>query len=215
MAFTKIIRFRLINIKFYLFRNGMPKIQDLFPPSRITDLRIKNYVDDSLEVVLTWTAPGGDFNVGSAERYRITGYANRTAATTKDGGYTDDAGIPVHESEIPRPRPSGTAQECRVTLPWPNQILYFSVVAVDDAGNVGPASNLVPAFVRRLVTLPPVDLLAGTRNNTSAALPSSVLDAFEDNLLVYIVAGCVTGIVLIVIIVILVSLRNVVKNHIL
>ena len=34
-----------------------------------------------------------------------------------------------------------------------------------------------------------------------------VLQVFEDNLLVYIVAGCVTGIVLIVLIVILVSLR--------
>ena len=45
------------------------------------------------------------------------------------------------------------------------------------------------------------------RNLTDPSLPSSVLEVFEDNLMVYIIAGCITGIILIILIVILISLR--------
>ena len=54
---------------------------DVFPPSRIFDLSLaeKNiregmYSNNSMEVSLTWTSPGGDYNSGAATRYIIIGY---------------------------------------------------------------------------------------------------------------------------------------------
>ena len=45
---------------------------DYFPPSRITDLKLKNYVNRTLYATLEWTAPGDDYNIGRAFRYVFT-----------------------------------------------------------------------------------------------------------------------------------------------
>ena len=185
----------------FFIRNGMPKSQDLFPPSRVTDLRVKTYddADGRLDVVVAWTAPGGDFNIGSALRYRIVGVKDKntplpTAAPRQSSGNISAAAsvidvrkggggatfeVPI--GEVPRPRPAGTLQECRVTLPAPNQIFHLSILALDEAGNVSPASNLVPVFIRRLILLAPADPLAAAaaasdgKNTSAAVMPSSVL----------------------------------------
>merc|ERR1711899_477112 len=52
---------------------------------------------------------------------------------------------------------------------------------------------------------PKADLRQG--NMSAASLPSTVLEAFEDNLMVYIISGCITGIALIILLVIVISLR--------
>lgn len=186
----------------FFIRNGVPAIQDIFPPSRITDLRVEDYMKDDLEVVLTWSAPGGDFNTGSAAKYEIRSYTSRVGLT--DGNFSV-VGIPVHEGSVPAPGPSGTQELCSVALPWANEMFYYGVVAVDQWDNRGPVSNLVPVFIREVVVASEGAL---ARNmSTATSLPSSVLEVFEDNLMVYIIAGCVTGIVLIILIVILISLR--------
>ncbi|KAM6167936.1 calcium-activated chloride channel regulator 4-like [Erethizon dorsatum] len=45
-----------------------PSSIDLYPPNQITDL---DATFDSENITLTWTAPGGDFDVGNAQRYII------------------------------------------------------------------------------------------------------------------------------------------------
>ena len=143
----------------YFIRDGVPVMSDLFPPSRITDLRVASGKSDvtassgpgtgsaaptGLETVLLWTAPGGDFNVGPpAARYEIRCYTGREALSEAN---FSRSGIPVHEVAVPAPMPPGTAESALVSLPWPNEIFYYGIVAVDEAGNRGPVSNLVAAF---------------------------------------------------------------------
>ncbi|XP_007463328.1 PREDICTED: calcium-activated chloride channel regulator 4-like [Lipotes vexillifer] len=51
---------------------NLPSLPDVFPPSRITDLKATS---DEDEISLTWTAPGDDFDVGKVQKYiiRISG----------------------------------------------------------------------------------------------------------------------------------------------
>ena len=184
----------------FFIRNGLPRIEDIFPPSRITDLRVEpGKGSEGLQVVLGWTAPGGNFNQGTADRYQIRAYTNRADATN-----SSRSGVLVHEGSVPRPGPAGSVEQCAVTLPLANQIFWYGVVAVDAADNHGPLSNLVPVMTRELVLEAQA---SSTKNLTGIALHPSVLEVFEDNLMVYIIAGCVTGIILIILIVILISLR--------
>lgn len=187
----------------FFIRDGVPKIQDIFPPSRITDLRVHEYVQDSLEVVLSWSAPGEDYNTGAAARYSIRSSSDRDLLAN---GNFSLSGIPIHDSLIPKPELAGSQQFCTVTLPWGNEIFYYGIMAIDDGENTSPVSNLVSVFARELV-IASEGSIGRNLTGSPGSLPSTVLEVFEDNLLVYIIAGCITGIVLIVLIVILISLR--------
>ena len=52
----------------------------------------------------------------------------------------------------PVPVDYGERQTCRVAVPWENEVFYYAVVAVDDAGNRGPISNVVSAYVYKVST---------------------------------------------------------------
>ena len=194
----------------YFLRGGVPKMQDIFPPSRISDLHLAQYEDNEMENLnstllarLTWTAPGGDLTSGRASGYEIRCYTNRESLSENSFSQT---GIPVHASAVPRPGQTGTQDFATVTLPWANEVFYYGVVALDEDGNRSPVSNLVPVFAREAPTpAPQADLRQG--NMSAASLPSTVLEAFEDNLMVYIISGCITGIALIILLVIVISLR--------
>ena len=194
----------------YFLRGGVPKMQDIFPPSRISDLHLAQYEDNEMENMnstllarLTWTAPGGDLTSGRASGYEIRCYTNRESLS--EGSFSQ-TGIPVHASAVPRPGQAGTQDFATVTLPWANEVFYYGVVALDEDGNRSPVSNLVPVFAREAPTpAPKADLRQG--NMSAASLPSTVLEAFEDNLMVYIISGCITGIALIILLVIVISLR--------
>lgn len=187
----------------YLLQGGLPRMQDIFPPSRTSDLSLVSYPNSSLVARLAWTAPGGDLTTGQAAAYQIRCYTNREALA-EDTFST--AGIPVHTSALPRPGPAGTREQVDVVLPWTNELFYYGLVATDLEGNRSPVSNLVPVFAREAPSTPPqAELRRG--NMSAASLPSTVLEAFEDNLMVYIISGCITGIALIILLVIVLSLR--------
>ena len=187
----------------YFLRGGIPRMQDIFPPARVSDLRLVQYGNSSLAASLAWTAPGGDLSSGQATAYEIRCYTNRESLTEAS---FQNSGIPVHASAVPRPGPAGTVETTTVTLPWANEVFFYGVVAVDEEGNRSPVSNLLPVFAREAPTVAPqAELRHG--NLSTASLPSTVLEAFEDNLMVYIISGCVTGIALIVLLVIVISLR--------
>ena len=48
----------------YFVVNGQPEMDDVFPPSRTTDLSVLDFVNNTLYATLRWSAPGGDFNQG-------------------------------------------------------------------------------------------------------------------------------------------------------
>ena len=187
----------------YFLRGGVPRMQDIFPPARISDLHLVSYGPAPLLASLSWTAPGGDLSTGQAASYEIRCYTNRESLGEASFSQT---GIPVHASAVPRPAPAGAQETTALTLPWANEVFYYGVVAVDEEGNRSPVSNLVPVFAREApAPAPQAEQRQG--NLTSSSLPDTVLEAFEDNLMVYIISGCVTGIALIVLLVIVISLR--------
>ena len=142
----------------YLLQGGLPRMQDIFPPSRTSDLSLVSYPNSSLVARLAWTAPGGDLTTGQAAAYQIRCYTNREALA-EDTFST--AGIPVHTSALPRPGPAGTREQVDVVLPWTNELFYYGLVAID----------------------------------------------LEDNMMTYISSGCITGIALIILPVVVLSLR--------
>lgn len=48
---------------------GFTPGQDLFPPNRVQDLRVKVTSLNESSVVLTWTAPGDDLDTGTGKKY--------------------------------------------------------------------------------------------------------------------------------------------------
>jgi hypothetical protein len=47
-----------------------PEKEDRHPPSRIGDFKIIQIAGTTDKLLATWTAPGGDFTVGSVASYR-------------------------------------------------------------------------------------------------------------------------------------------------
>jgi hypothetical protein len=189
----------------WVVRNGQqPEVQDVFPPSRIFDLSVMNYVNQTLYATLTWSAPGGDLDAGKAARYEMRCYTNADALTGKNFA---TMGIPVHESLLPVPAEYGTRQVATVGLPWANEVFYYGIVAHDDAGNRGLVSNLIPVFAAEASTPHSGDSdyddnLLGVGSNMSSA----VMEAFGNHdMLTYIVAGGVSGLFLILLVIVLIA----------
>ena len=121
-------------------------VNDVFPPNRITDLGVipETSMNADLFVTLNWTAPGGDFDHGSAFRYEIRCATSQEAL--QENIYSQQS-IPVHTSLIPEPEEAGTPQRCTVGVPWHNQMFYYAIVAIDASGNRGLISNAVSTSV--------------------------------------------------------------------
>jgi len=144
---------RIVNGPSFTTFEGPSTGADVYPPSRISDLRVERVLNGSGEAELVWTAPGGDFDSGSAAFYEIRCYTDRS--TLNDPA----SAILVHASLTPVPGSAGAWQRSTVAVPWPNQLFYYAVVAVDAAGNRGRVSNIVPVFIDEPppppTTLPP------------------------------------------------------------
>ena len=118
-------------------------------------------------------------------------------------------GIPVHGSLLPAPAQYGTAQSATVGLPWANEVFYCGLVASDEAGNRSPVSNLVPVYAAEFTTTTDASLVYGENGldgdgvySLDRALSSYILDDFNRNPTVYIVAGVVTGAVFILVVIV-------------
>ena len=122
---------------------------DLAPPNRVTDLKIVAKRPLSLEVELTWTAPGGDWDYGKAANYDIRCHTNPTALSEQK---FESQGIAVPAQFVPRPEMRGSKQTITVTVPWPNELFFFALVAVDEGGQRSLVSNLEEVLVVEEVT---------------------------------------------------------------
>ncbi|XP_054837920.1 calcium-activated chloride channel regulator 1-like [Eublepharis macularius] len=140
---------------------------DLFPPCKITDLEAQ--LEDD-EFLLSWTAPGNDYDTGKAERYEIKMSENplelRNAtfplaiSVNTSGLTTDFAGVKQTFQFKPEnfTKVNGTA-------------IYFAIRGIDDSNNVGEASNIARTVV--LVSTFPTSLPTTAENYTTASLASS------------------------------------------
>jgi len=106
---------------------------DTIVPAEITDLALSGATTSS--IVLTWTAPGDDEDVGTASLYDIR-YSNSPIVTAAD--YTAAALV----SGEPVPAPAGTVQTMTVTGLSANTLYYFAMKTQDEVPNVSFKSNV-------------------------------------------------------------------------
>nr|XP_056700527.1 calcium-activated chloride channel regulator 1-like [Euleptes europaea] len=137
-------------------------LPDVFPPCRITDLEAQ--LEDD-EFLLSWTAPGNDYDTGKAERYEIKMSENPlelrnatfdTAISVNTSGLTTDfAGV----KQSFQFQPANFTKENGTTI-------YFAIRAIDDSNNVGEASNIARTVV--LVSTVPTTFSSTAGNYTTA-----------------------------------------------
>lgn len=96
------------------------------------------------DVVLTWTAPGDDGNVGTAAAYDLRRSLSALTAANFNQG-TQITGLAA-------PKVAGTTETFTVTGLAPGTY-YFALKARDEAGNWSSISNVVT--VALLDTVPP------------------------------------------------------------
>jgi hypothetical protein len=125
---------------FYIREGSSVPVNDVFPPSRVTDLNVESYLEDSLFVSMSWSAPGGDYDSGKALRYEIRCSTNRESL--HNDRYAE-ASILVDASLVPSPAEYGERQDCTVGVPWTGQMFYYAIVGLDEAGNKAEISNVV------------------------------------------------------------------------
>ncbi|CAI5776803.1 calcium-activated chloride channel regulator 1-like [Podarcis lilfordi] len=117
---------------------------DVLPPGKITDLEVQQTGDGGF--LLSWTAPGDDYDVGKAEMCEIkmgerpSELTNATfdSATPVDtaGLMTEDAGVKqsFHYKPVNFTKENGTS-------------IYFAIRCIDGSDNVGEISNIARAVV--------------------------------------------------------------------
>ena len=140
----------------------------LIQPGKIGDLAIA--VSNTSQLVMTWTAPGGDYNDGSVVTYRLV-YSHNIEELVRSG-------TPPALDGLKRTDAAGARVEHAVSFPYYNQDYYVGVAASDEHGNRGRMSNIV------LVHIPGPD--TGAQSTVS---PSTGRGADTD----WVVVGCVVG----------------------
>ena len=143
-------------------------------------------------------------------KYEIRCYTNRDALN--DATFTEK-GILVHDSFTPKPLDYGSKQSCTVGVPWPNEIFYYGLVAIDEAGNRSPISNIISVYIYEpptttttttTTTTPPLTV----RRKTAIPLYSEEVSVnqplWSKNMRVYIAIGVICAILFIAVGVILI-----------
>ena len=196
------------------FIDGPSEGEDIYPPGRITDLRVQRIDLSTNEVELGWTAPGSDYDSGTAAIYEIRCYTDRSALNDSASA------ILVHASLTPLPAAAGTWQRSSVAVPWPNQLFYYAVVAVDASANRGRVSNIVPVYIYEAppppTTLPPpltidvnsADWNSGEVNGSGAIRRNASSQPLLTEHQLYAVSGGVAGFLLLLLILTIVAVLS-------
>ena len=164
---------------------------DVFPPSRITDLKISaNY--NTSTVTLSWSAPGDDYDRGSVRSYAVKYAENDAYGLRKRFSSQPSLPLPWITEETYRvlnsPRIAGHVEYLNITLPQRDNVTYyFAVAATDDSGIEGPPSPVVG-----IALLPPQ---FPEKPEESSGLNTGIIAAVIVCPLVFVLAG---GIVVLV-----------------
>lgn len=119
-------------------------VADTVAPSAVSDLRVDGL--KATAVLLAWTAPGGDDEVGQATNYDL-----RYAQSPLDLETWEEA---FSVSGLPDPAPSGSSESFLVSGLLGATTYYFGLRSTDAAGNWSELSNEVVAVTDR-DTIPP------------------------------------------------------------
>uniref|UniRef100_A0ABM5G8N3 Calcium-activated chloride channel regulator 1-like n=1 Tax=Pogona vitticeps TaxID=103695 RepID=A0ABM5G8N3_9SAUR len=179
---------------------------DVFPPCKINDLEVE--INDEDEFLLSWTAPGNDYDIGKAERYEIKMSDNplelrdatfNSATSLNISGLTPEvAGVKQYFQY----KPENFTKENGTTL-------CFAIRAIDNSNNTGDVSNIARA-VLLLAPLPiiptsPADttLSHGETNYTTASThvqttytKGEINNSVLNNITVIVIIVCITVIII-------------------
>jgi hypothetical protein len=122
-----------------------PTGPDVTPPSTVTDLAASQVYDK--EVVLAWTAPGGDGTIGTAAAYDLR-WSNQPITSANFNSATAVAVPPV-------PAVSGTPQSYVMLNLTPGTAYYFAIKARDASNNWSNMSNVPNATTTATDQAPP------------------------------------------------------------
>lgn len=149
----------------------------------------------------------------TAFKYEIRCYTNREALN--EVTFTEK-GILVHDSFTPQPLEYGSRQSCTVGVPWPNEIFYYALLAIDEAGNRSPISNIISVYIYEAPTTTTTSTTTTTlvRTDELDAVPlfsSESVSILTDNdnrpwskhVRVYIATGVICGLLCLIIAVII------------
>ena len=131
----------------------------------------------------------------------------------------------MHSSFTPTPLEYGARQTCTVGVPWPNEVFYYAIIAIDDAGNKSPISNVISIYIHEELTTTTTTTINPFRigqkgfNQTNGSFTNSsnpyiMSSSSNDNdaskhTKVYIATGIVCGLLMISIMIIILILVRV------
>jgi hypothetical protein len=132
------------------------KILSVFLLSLLALLIVPQYANaDTLDVNLTWTAPGDDGDVGIAAAYDMRWCSDDSMLLVNS--FTSQNQI----AGIPAPDTAGTSESFDTFLAFPEgyfntgHTIYFCIRSVDEAGNWSENSNIKGVFYQHFdVTSP-------------------------------------------------------------
>lgn len=111
---------------------------DTTAPAAVSDLVAGS--PSQTTILVLWTAPGGDGNAGRAALYEI-----RYATVNIDQANWADAQL---VAQPPQPRPCGSGEGLVIGGLSQGTRYYVALVAVDEAGNRSPISNVASIWTR-------------------------------------------------------------------
>ncbi|XP_042214205.1 calcium-activated chloride channel regulator 1-like [Homarus americanus] len=177
---------------------GTKPSPDALPPARVVDLRATLLPDTANQVSFTWTAPGGDLDYGTADRYVVMTSQNQRDLV--EGGGTLLEGWPT-------PLASPAVQQHTITWQEYNTVNYLTLYAVDEEGNTAALSNIVTVFVPAPPTTTPSPpslappVVPANTSTVREGTGAPVLAALDTRQLA-VVFGCVGGFIVVVAIIV-------------
>jgi hypothetical protein len=125
-------------------QSGVNEVLDIhaqIPPSKVTNLTASTGQTFG-EIILNWTAPGDDKRIGTAASYSM----KHSFSPVDSVEWTNAADL----DNEPAPAVSGT-KESMIAKNLPDgQVLWFAMIATDDAGNASHISNTDSAYTKYL-----------------------------------------------------------------
>ena len=121
--------------------------RDVYPPSRVTDLKLVAMQIDKLAMTIEWTAPGDDLDAGTVTSYEIKyspnfddlmndTFPSNSAAQFKPQDVVDGSLVP---------RVAGSKQTVSLLMPQEskNTTYFIALRAIDKTNLAGDSSNIV------------------------------------------------------------------------
>nr|XP_054774310.1 calcium-activated chloride channel regulator 4A-like [Lytechinus pictus] len=151
---------------------------DILAPAKITDFTsVERTYDENRNVTLTWMAVGDDLDQGTAASYELRFSDNFTEIRTNFTSAPAITDTDLIVGNLSQVASSGNLESIAFILPGEDSdaIFYFMIRAWDEAGNVGPLSNIVSVSRRRLppTTLPTTDLTSVAASNSPSSASNS------------------------------------------